>query len=137
MKRNELFTKRQVHLDFHTSPDINGIGENFSKEDFKNSLKVGKIQSVTVFAKCHHGLCYYPTKVGKMHPHLSFDLTGEMVDAAHEIGVRAPIYITAGWSDLDAREHPEWISKNKDGSEITSKNFEPALSLIPAPKNTN
>ena len=124
MISKELFTKRQVHLDFHTSPDIDGIGKKFDKKKFQDVLRLGNINSITVFAKCHHGLCYYPTTVGKMHPHLDFDLTGAMVDAAHEIGVRAPVYITAGWSDQDAKEHPEWISKNKDGSEITSDNFE-------------
>ncbi len=108
--------KRCVHLDFHTSPDITGIGSEFSKEKFQKALKIGNIESITVFAKCHHGLCYYPTKVGKMHPYLSFDLLGEMIDAAHEIGVKAPIYITAGWSDADAEEHPEWICVNDDGS---------------------
>jgi len=115
-----------VHLDFHTSPDIEGIGRNFSKKDFQSALKLGRVESITVFAKCHHGLCYYPTSEGKMHPHLDFDLTGEMVEAAHEIGVRAPIYITAGWSDLDAKTHPEWIARKKDGSEFTSPGYEAA-----------
>ena len=36
-----------------------------------------------------------------------FDLTGAMVDAAHEIGVAAPIYITTGFCVLDAQQHPE------------------------------
>ncbi len=107
---------RQVHLDFHTSPDILRIGSRFSKQKFQEALKLGHIDSITVFAKCHHGLCYYPTKVGTMHPNLSFDLTGAMVKAAHEIGVRAPVYITAGWSDLDAKAHPEWITRQKYGS---------------------
>lgn len=132
MISKDLFTKRQVHLDFHTSPDIKGIGKNFDKKKFQDALKLGNVESVTVFAKCHHGMCYFPTKVGKMHPHLDFDLTGAMVDAAHEIGVRAPIYITGGWSDLDAREHPEWISKDREGKEM-SKNFE-KLSDPDAPK---
>lgn len=53
-----------------------------------------------------------------MHPHLDFDLTGEMIDAAHEIGVRAPVYITAGWSHLDTIGHPEWRSVSKDGGNV-------------------
>lgn len=111
---------RCVHLDFHTSPDIPGIGENFSKENFQNALKAGHLTSITVFAKCHHGYCYYPTKVGTMHPGLSFDLLGAMIEAAHEIGVKIPVYITTGWSALDAEEHPEWRAKNKDGSYRTT-----------------
>ena len=107
---------RQTHLDFHTSPDIENIGGNFSKENFQAALKEGNLESITVFAKCHHSMCYYPTKIGTMHPHLKFDLTGAMVDAAHEIGVRAPIYITAGWSHKDAQEHPEWLHIKKDGT---------------------
>lgn len=39
-----------------------------------------------------------------------------MIDAAHEIGVRAPVYITAGWSHYDSMMHPEWRSVSKDGS---------------------
>lgn len=109
--------RRQVHLDFHTSPDISGIGSRFDKEQFQAALKAAHLESITVFAKCHHGYCYYPTQVGTVHPGMDpdFDFTGAMVDAAHEIGVRAPIYITAGWCELDARQHPEWRAQKADG----------------------
>lgn len=111
-----VLPSRQVHLDFHTSEHLFGIGADFKKEQFQEALKLGHINSITVFAKCHHGFCYYPTKVGTFHPHLKFDLTGSMIEAAHEIGVKAPVYITTGWSALDAQEHPEWLAKNADGS---------------------
>lgn len=114
------FPIKQVHLDFHTSPHIPGIGGAFSKEQFQAALKEGHVDSITVFAKCHHGLCYYPTEVGTMHPELNFDLTGAMMDAAHEIGVRAPIYITAGWSELDAEHHPEWVAVDQNGERVLS-----------------
>ncbi len=121
----QKFGKRCVHLDFHTSPDIENIGGNFSKENFQAALKKGCVDSITVFAKCHHGLCYYPTQVGVMHPHLDFDLTGAMIDAAHEIGVKAPVYITTGWSEGDAMAHPEWRTKRADGSYDTVKELVP------------
>ena len=115
------FPYRQVHLDFHTAPELPGIGSRFDKQQFQAALKAGNLQSITVFAKCHHSMCYYPTKVGTMHPNLNFDLTGAMVEAAHEIGVRAPIYITAGWSQLDAQQHPEWISVKPNGDKFSTK----------------
>lgn len=109
---------RQVHLDFHTSNLIPGVGSAFDKKKFQDALKEGNVNSVTVFAKCHHGYCYYPSKVGTQHPSMEqgFDLTGAMVEAAHEIGVDAPIYITAGWSVLDSETHPEWCMRYSDGS---------------------
>lgn len=116
MDINNRIPLMQTHLDFHTSPDVAGIGSKFSKENFQKALKLGNLDSITVFAKCHHSMCYYPTEVGTMHPGLDFDLTGAMIDAAHEIGVRAPVYITAGWSHYDSMMHPEWRSVSKDGS---------------------
>ena len=115
------FPIRQVHLDFHTSPYIPKIGSKFNKEQFQSALKKGNVESITVFAKCHNSMCYYPTKIGEMHPALDFDLTGAMVDAAHEIGVRAPIYITAGWSEKDALAHPEWRAKVCDEEDFCSR----------------
>lgn len=119
----------QTHLDFHTSPDIPGVGSKFSKENFQEALKAGNLESITVFAKCHHSMCYYPTEVGTMHPGLDFDLLGAMVDAAHEIGVRVPIYITAGWSDEDAKNHPEWRAVSKDGKYVTTGSFDETAAL--------
>ena len=97
-----------VHLDFHTSPDIENIGGEFNKEEFASTLKEAHVDLITVFAKCHHGLCYYPTKVGTMHPNLKFNLLKEQIEACHSVGVKAPIYITMGWSKKDADEHHEW-----------------------------
>ncbi len=105
------FPTRQVHLDFHTWGDIPDSGKNFTKEGFQSALKAGNIESITVFAKCNMGYCYYPTKVGVMHPHLNMDLTSAMVEAAHEIGVRAPVYINAGLNQEQAAAHPEWHAK--------------------------
>ena len=99
---------KSIHIDFHTSPDIPGIGAKFDKEEFTNALRAAKVDSATVFAKCHHGYTYYPSKVGTMHPHLGFNLLKEQIDAIHSIGAKAPIYITVGWSKKDADEHPEW-----------------------------
>lgn len=109
---------RQVHLDFHTSPLIPGVGAKFDKKQFQAALIEGNVNSITVFAKCHHGYCYYPTQIGKQHPTMQagFDLTGAMIDAAHEINVDAPIYITVGWSVYDADNHPEWLMADEDGT---------------------
>lgn len=110
---------KRVHLDFHTSPDIEGIGESFNKEEFTATIKAARVDLMTVFAKCHHGYCYYPTRVGKMHPHLKFNLLKEQIEAIHDAGAKAPIYIPIGWSKLDADAHPEWLMRNiKTGEPI-------------------
>ena len=46
---------RQIHLDFHTSPHIPGIGAEFDKKRWQETLKDGAVDSITLFSKCHHG----------------------------------------------------------------------------------
>lgn len=105
---------RQVHLDFHTSEKIPGIGSKFSKEQFQAALKLGHVNSITVFSKCHHGWAYHPSEANEMHPGLDFDLLGAQIEAAHEIGVKTPVYLSAGLDEKMARRHPEWLRRGKD-----------------------
>lgn len=106
---------RQVHLDFHTSPHIPEIGADFNPQEFVQTLKEARVNSISVFAKCHHGWSYYPTKVGKPHPHLKTDLLGGMVDACHKEGIRVHAYTTVVWDELAWEEHPEWRVVWADG----------------------
>ncbi|MFC0212671.1 beta-galactosidase trimerization domain-containing protein [Paenibacillus chartarius] len=114
---------RQVHLDFHTSEAIPAIGSKFDKEPFQAALRAGAVDSITVFAKCHHGWAYHPSDANDMHPGLSFDLLGAMIDAAHEIGVRTPVYMSAGLDEKLARRHPEWLIRRKDESTTWARTF--------------
>lgn len=106
---------RQIHLDFHTSPNIEGIGASFDKKQFQSALKTGHVDSITVFSKCHHGYSYHPTAVGKMHPNLSFDLLDAEINACHEINVKAPIYFSAGLDHYVSSIHPEWCFVQNSG----------------------
>lgn len=122
------FRYRQIHLDFHTSEHIPGVGERFDKKQFIEALQVGHVNSVTVFAKCHHGWSYYPTQVGKPHPNLKKHLLPEMIEACRSADINVPVYFTVQWDELSAREHPEWRvvkavnenfqSSDKDSSDL-------------------
>ena len=54
----------RVHLDFHTSPHVGKIAERFDPDEFADTLAGAHVDSVVVFAKCHHGYSYYKTEVG-------------------------------------------------------------------------
>ncbi|MCQ2403153.1 MAG: beta-galactosidase trimerization domain-containing protein [Lentisphaeria bacterium] len=105
---------RQIHLDFHTSGQIPGIGEAFDKKEWQQTLKDAHVNSITIFAKCHHGWHYNTTAVGHMHPQLKFDLLRAQFDACKEIDVNAPIYISAGFDDAMMAEHPDWVCQPID-----------------------
>ncbi|TCL64155.1 beta-galactosidase trimerization domain-containing protein [Rhizobium sp. BK251] len=108
---------RQIHLDFHTSGLIPGIGSRFNASEFASAFKNAHVDSVTVFSKCHHGYSYHPTKVGETHPGLRFDLLRAQLDALHGAGINAPIYLTATWDELAAHRHPEWRAVSPEGGQ--------------------
>ncbi len=129
MNSHPLYThQRQIHLDFHTSPFIPDVSMEFDAEDFAKTMESAHVNSVTIFAKCHHGQCYYPTKTGVQHPALKGrDLLGEMIEALHRRGIRAPIYTTVGWEEDVAAKHPEWRQMRADGTFARCGNADPSL----------
>ncbi len=120
MKKPFTLPYRQVHLDFHTSPMIPGIGSEFDPKTFAATMKAAHVNSVTVFAKCHHGHLYYNTKRAERHPGLKpgFDLLARQVEALHREGIRAPIYISVQCDEYAANTHPDWIALKPDSAKV-------------------
>lgn len=106
---------RHIHLDFHTSPLIPDIGSEFDPQEFVATLQQASVNSIAVFAKCHHGMSYYPTKIGVKHPRLERDLLGEMVAACKQAGIRVVAYTTVVWDEYMATLHPEWRQMDETG----------------------
>ncbi len=109
---------RQIHLDFHTSPLIPDVAVDFNAEEFAETLKNAHVNSINIFAKCHHGMSYYPSKVGPVHPSLKKDLLGEMIAALHRRDIQCPIYTTVVWDEYAAFNHPEWLQIDSHGKVV-------------------
>jgi hypothetical protein len=108
---------RQVHLDFHTSEHIPGVGAEFDPEDFAGTLERARVNSITCFGRCHHGWIYFDTDAfpERRHPHLSRNFLREQIEACHARNIRVPIYTTVQWDHLTADEHPEWRVVTAEG----------------------
>lgn len=113
-----VYPYRHIHLDFHTSPLIPEIGAEFDAEEFAHTLLDAGVNSICVFAKCHHGVSYYPTQIGVRHPHLTRDLFGEQVAACREHGINVTAYTTVVWDEDAAEKHPEWRQVDKSGRPV-------------------
>ncbi len=110
---------RQVHLDFHTSEWCENVGGSFNADEFAGTLGDARVNSINIFAKCHHGYSYYPTKVGTPHPNLKRDLLGEQIEALHKHGIKCPVYVSIMWDELAGKTHPEWVMVDKEGRMIS------------------
>ena len=121
---------RQVHLDFHTSEHIPDVGKDFDPEAFAATLEAAHVDSVTCFARCHHGWLYYDSKALPecVHPNLvNRDLLKQQIAACHRHGIKVPVYTTVQWDDKVAREHGDWLVLNDQGAPFRQLPFEPGF----------
>ncbi|MGI8459636.1 MAG: beta-galactosidase trimerization domain-containing protein [Propionibacteriaceae bacterium] len=111
-----FFPRRTIHLDFHTGPDVPDVGADFDPAAFAATFADAHVDSVTVFAKCHHGLLYYGTDRAERHPGLAsgLDLLKQQVDALHAVGIHAPVYLSVQVDEHAAMLHPEWVALEED-----------------------
>lgn len=110
---------RQIHLDFHTSESIPDVGAGFDPDEFADTLQRAHVNSINIFARCHHGWLYYDSKrfPERIHPSLKRPhLLREQIDACHKRGIRTPIYITVQWDQYTSQRHPEWRVVGPDGT---------------------
>jgi hypothetical protein len=85
----------------------------------RQTVRDAAINSMTVFARCHHGWLYYPSEQfpERVHPNLvNRNLLLEQVRALHAAGVRAPVYITVQWDYHSATTRPEWLIRKPGGA---------------------
>jgi hypothetical protein len=106
---------RQIHLDFHTSPHIPDVGVDFDPDVFGDTLTEARVNWITLFGKCHHGLSYYPTKAGVMHPGLKFDLLGAQIEACKKRGIATPVYISVRVDQNIGLTRPDLLCRLEDG----------------------
>jgi hypothetical protein len=106
---------RQIHLDFHTSPAIPDVGADFDADVFGDTLADAHVNWVTLFGKCHHGMSYYPTVAGVMHPSLKFDLLGAQIEACKKRGMATPVYISVRVDQHMGVTRPDLVVRLEDG----------------------
>ncbi len=109
---------RQIHLDFHTSPYIDDIGADFDAEAFAARLDEARVNSINIFARCHHGHIYYRSEkfARLIHPHLEREVLNEQIAACRKRGIKTPVYVTVQWDHFTAMEHPEWLAVDEYGN---------------------
>ncbi|MBV9468280.1 MAG: alpha-L-fucosidase [Abitibacteriaceae bacterium] len=129
-----VFPLRTIHLDFHTGPAVPDVGKDFDPETFARTFKAAHVDSVTVFAKCHHGHLYYATERAERHPSLpkDLDLLGQQIEALHKVGIRAPIYLSVQCDEYAANTHPEWLALTPELQQVKGGHsaFTPAWQIL-------
>jgi len=120
---------RQIHLDFHTSQMIGGIGAKFNPDEYASVLQKAHVDSVTTFARGHHGYIYFNTRrfPERRHPNLQLNLLKEQIKACHARNIRVPIYVTVQWDHYTADRHPDWLVVTEQGAIAGTPPYQPGF----------
>ena len=105
-------------MDFHTSEAITGVGAEFDPDAFAETLADARVNSVTCFARCHHGWMYYDSArfPERVHPQLAHRrLLEEQIEACHKRDIRVPIYTTVNTDHYTATRRRDWCQIRPDG----------------------
>ena len=123
---SDFLRYRQIHLDFHTSEQLPNIGGEFDGAAWAQQLVDAHVDSITCFARGHHGMIFYDTQAHpeRRHPHLQCNLLAEQIEAGHARNIRVPIYTTVQWDYYTAQREPQWLQVAADGSIQGQKPYE-------------
>ncbi len=107
---------RRNLLDMHIDDWKPDFLSKVNVDEYVEALKAAGVQAAMVKGKPHTGLCYYPTKVGRMHKGLKgYDYFGEMIQKCHENGIAVIAYFTQIFDNWAYEEHPSWRLVTAEG----------------------
>ena len=106
-------------IDNHITDCLPEYMSRFSPEEYVRLVKLSGVEASMVYACCHNGNCYYPTKVGHQHANLhGRDVFGETVRLLRQEGIVPLGYYTVNYNNDCARRFPNACIKDNlgDGS---------------------
>ena len=94
----------RIVVDNHITEEDPGAMRRFDPSIYAAMMKKSGADASMVYACCHNGNSYYPTRVGHMHANLDGrDIFGKTVDELRKIGVTPIAYHTG-----NCAPNPRW-----------------------------
>ena len=113
------------HLcDMHIDDWDSAFLSEFSAEEYFKNLKKAKIKNAMIYFQSHVGLCYFPTKSGKMHNALvgREDMIKKLVDMCRADGIAVTGYYSLIYNNYAHNTHPEWRMLDTNGKSYYEQN---------------
>lgn len=109
------------HLcDMHIDDWDESFLSEFSPEVYVANLKKAKIQNAMLYFQSHVGLCYYPTKSGKIHNGFvcKEDSMRRLAELCHKEGISVTGYYSLIYNTWAHDKYPQWRMLNESGKSV-------------------
>ncbi len=93
----------------------------FDPDAYYDCLVTGKIKAPMIYFQSHAGHCYFPTRLGHMHPAFEGreDMMKRLVDKCRAGGMHVVGYYSLIYNTYEEDRHPEW--KIHDGNGMSKR----------------
>jgi hypothetical protein len=106
---------RRNLIDMHIPDGDEGFLSKFDPQHYVEMLSLAQVDTAYVYATSCLGLCYWPTKIGRMHAGLKGrDIFGEILALCKRRGINGVAYYNH-WSLWAYDKYPEWRLTSIDG----------------------
>jgi len=100
---------RRMLVDMHIPDWDPKFLAKYDPAEMVRLYKAAGLTSVMFYAQSHVGLCYWPTRTGKMHEGLrGRDVVGEMVRLLEQAGIASCAYYSVIFNNWAWLNHPDW-----------------------------
>ena len=107
---------RRNLVDMHIDDWNDAFLAKFDATNYVTLLKLANVQTAMVYANSSVGLCYWPTKTGRMHRNLKGrDILGETLNLCRAEGITTVVYYSEIFNNWAYDEHPQWRTVDLQG----------------------
>lgn len=102
-------TYSRLLIDNHITEDDASFLSKFDPAANVALIKQAGVDAAMVYACCHNGNCYYPTRVGHIHKNIADkDLFGQMISLLRKENILPIAYYTVIYHNDSAQNNPSW-----------------------------
>ena len=119
---------RRNLVDMHIDDWNDAFLAKFDATNYVTLLKLANVQTAMVYANSSVGLCYWPTKTGRMHRNLKGrDILGETLNLCRAEGITTVVYYSEIFNNWAYDEHPQWRTVDLQGGHSRDPGKRPLL----------
>ena len=127
---------RRMLVDMHIPDWDPAFLSRYDPAEMVRLYQAAGLTSVMFYAQSHVGLCYWPTKTGKMHAGLKGrDIVGETLELLRKAGIGACGYYSVIYNNWAYLEHPQWRLRPADEAHDQAASFSGGRYGICCPNN--
>lgn len=108
---------RRHLLDMHIDDWNDDFLSRFSAEEYYKNIKTANVQVVMIYLQSHIGLCYFPTKIGRMHKAFSGreNEIKRLIDMCRADGISVVGYYSLSFNQWAHDNHKDWRMLEENG----------------------